>query len=776
MAQSTIVITASEDPSGAGNDAQFTVSVDGNPVGGTDTVTAYHAQGQTEQFTVTGDFGASGPSQVAVNFLDSSPNPQPDLYIESVDVNTVVVPGNQGTVTPSSADPNPSVDPNAAVLFEAGTATFNTAGSPPTPPTVTATNQTVGSGQAIALSQVFSANDPDGDLINSFQLTLAGSGGNAAIGEIVDGNGNTINASQPITVTSLAGLSYVGSSVSAGTDVISLAASDDSGADFGPTGQATMTDTGGSPSPSPQSTIVITASEDPSGAGNDAQFTVSVDGNPVGGTDTVTAYHAQGQTEQFTVTGDFGASGPSQVAVNFLDSSPNPQPDLYIESVDVNNVVVPGNEGTVTPSSADPNPSVDPNAAVLFEAGTATFDTAGSPPTPTGSSGNSGSGSGSTDNNGSSSGSGGSSLPTLSAIPFVPFAAGTATTSFDSSWNLVGSGDFSGDGTQDLVYQRASDGLVEIQLLDGNAVVGGGAISNNAFGAGWNLVDANDFTGNGKTDLVWQRASDGLVEIQYMDGTTAAGGGAIADNPFGAGWGVVGSGDFNNDGKADLILRRNTDGLTEIQYLNGTTPIGGGAIANNAFGAGWNIVASGVDNGNSDLVWRRASDGLTEIQELNGTTVVGGGAITNNAFGAGWNVVGSGDFTGSGNTDLVWQRSSDGMIEIQLLKGATVVGGGALAGDPLDGSWKLVGTADLNNSGKTDLIFRQNTPASPTAVLEMNGNTVVSEALIGNPSSTQLAQLAQAMAGHAVGPGLSSSASTFTSVNSEPGVTLAFHH
>jgi hypothetical protein len=80
-------------------------------------------------------------------------------------------------------------------------------------------------------------------------------------------------------------------------------------------------------------------------------------------------------------------------------------------------------------------------------------------------------------------------------------------------------------------------------------------------------------------ELVWQRASDGLVEIQFMHGITPIGGGAISNSPFDASFRVAGVGDFNADGNQDLMYRRISDGLTEVQFLNGTTPIGGGIVA-----------------------------------------------------------------------------------------------------------------------------------------------------------------------------------------------------
>ena len=78
---------------------------------------------------------------------------------------------------------------------------------------------------------------------------------------------------------------------------------------------------------------------------------------------------------------------------------------------------------------------------------------------------------------------------------------------------------------------------------------------------------------------MWRRPSDGLTEIQFLNGTTPIGGGAIANNPFDASWAISGVADFNGDGRPDLIWRHSGDGLSEIQFLNGITAIGGGIAA-----------------------------------------------------------------------------------------------------------------------------------------------------------------------------------------------------
>ena len=296
----------------------------------------------------------------------------------------------------------------------------------------------------------------------------------------------------------------------------------------------------------------------------------------------------------------------------------------------------------------------------------------------------------------------------------------------DTNWNIVATGDFNGDGKADLVWERPSDHMAEVQLFDGSMPSGGGAIDNNPFDASWVPVAAGDFNGDGKSDLVYRRVSDGYTEIQLLNGTQAVGGGAIANNPFDSSWQIVATGDFNGDGKADLVWRHNSDGMTEVQYLSGNTAVGGGIIANNPFDTSWSVVAHGDFNGDgkADLVWRHNSDGLIEIQYLSGNTAVGGGIIENNPFDASWNVVGTGDFLGNGQADLVWQRASDGLVEIQYLNGNVAVGGGAIQNTSFGADWQVAGVDDFNGDGKADLVYRRASDGA-TEVQLLSGTSVI---------------------------------------------------
>jgi hypothetical protein len=305
-----------------------------------------------------------------------------------------------------------------------------------------------------------------------------------------------------------------------------------------------------------------------------------------------------------------------------------------------------------------------------------------------------------------------------------------ANNAFEPTWNAAGIGDFAGSGVSGIVWDRPSDGIVEIQFLQGNNVTGGGTILDNAFDQTFQVVAVGDFNGDGKSDLAYRRTSDGVPEIQLLNGAASTGGGILVNNTFDTSFKVIGTGDFTGDGHSDLLWQRPSDGLVEIQFIdqNGTAVIGGGQIINNAFtNTDFRVVGVGDFNGDgkSDLVWQRPSDGLVEVQLLDGLTVLGGGQIANNAFtNTDFRVVSVGDFNGDGKSDLVWQRPSDGLIEVQFLNGNTAIGGGVVA-NPLGPDWKVVGAGDFTGSGNMNGLVLRNQTTGGLAIQSLDGITPI---------------------------------------------------
>jgi FG-GAP repeat len=174
-----------------------------------------------------------------------------------------------------------------------------------------------------------------------------------------------------------------------------------------------------------------------------------------------------------------------------------------------------------------------------------------------------------------------------------------------------GIGDYNGNGRADILFRHTS-GSLYTWFMDGLSVSSEGAMG--GVDGTWTVQGAGGFNGDGKADILWrhalghhlclaherhqceqlripgqyrrvvdraghrrlQRGRQGrrpvaahfrralhLVHERHQHCERGPGGGATAD------WTIRGVGDFNGDGKAD-ILWRNTSGVVYVWLMNGT--------------------------------------------------------------------------------------------------------------------------------------------------------------------------------------------------------------
>jgi hypothetical protein len=156
----------------------------------------------------------------------------------------------------------------------------------------------------------------------------------------------------------------------------------------------------------------------------------------------------------------------------------------------------------------------------------------------------------------------------------------------------------------------------------------------------WKIAGTGDFNGDGKSDLLWRR-DNGEVSIWMMDGLTKLPGGYT--NPAFAipiEWKISGTGDFNGDGMSDILWRRD-NGEVSVWLMNGFTGHERGYTSPFAVPTEWKIVDI-VDlngDGKSDLTWRNEAGDLSTWM-MDGRTVVSGGGVVQNISNY-WQIVGA---------------------------------------------------------------------------------------------------------------------------------------
>lgn len=146
---------------------------------------------------------------------------------------------------------------------------------------------------------------------------------------------------------------------------------------------------------------------------------------------------------------------------------------------------------------------------------------------------------------------------------------------------VTGGLDWDGDRNPDVIARNAAGNLVVYR----GSGKGGWAGSATQIGLGWggftSAINAGDFDGDGRADLV-MRSSDGRLWIYPTDGR----GGWGTAKEIGSGWGgftaLFSPGDFDGNGSPDLIAR-GADGTLTLYRTNGR----GGWLGSGAIGSGW---------------------------------------------------------------------------------------------------------------------------------------------------------------------------------------------
>jgi hypothetical protein len=177
-------------------------------------------------------------------------------------------------------------------------------------------------------------------------------------------------------------------------------------------------------------------------------------------------------------------------------------------------------------------------------------------------------------------------------------------------WSIQAVGDFNGNGRTDILW-RDTSGYLAI-WFDGNNL-DTAAPSYGDFPApvdlAWQINGVDDFDGDRHADILW-RHTDGQVAIWYMSGGRRIGDGYPGGRDPSGIFSIQGTGDFDGDGMSDILWRDTSGNLaiwshgdrysdTYPSYRNAGGPVD----------LSWSIKGIGDFNadGRSDLLWTHSS-------------------------------------------------------------------------------------------------------------------------------------------------------------------------
>jgi hypothetical protein len=256
-------------------------------------------------------------------------------------------------------------------------------------------------------------------------------------------------------------------------------------------------------------------------------------------------------------------------------------------------------------------------------------------------------------------------------------------------------GDFGQDANTDLLWRHATSGENVVWHMLG-AVLNGGVQVNPALAdTSWKMVGTHDFNADNKTDVLWRHDISGENVVWYMNGTNLATGTFLTPSSLSdVGWKMAGTGDFNQDGKPDIVWHHQGSGQVVLWYMNGSVMVSGTFTSPDAVpDTNWKVlgVADFNSDGRPDLLWQNLASGELIVWYMNNQTLINPtNTMPQFLTDLNWRLVAVGDYDSDTKPDLVWRHATFGENVLWFMDGVTLISG-TFTTTLADTNWKIVG-------------------------------------------------------------------------------------
>ena len=584
-------------------------------------------------------------------------------------------------------------------------------------PTVTPANQAarVSSSTVLSASSLFSASDPDGTPILSYEVEDTSSGtsnGFWTLNGVVEPNGTAFI----VTAAQLSGLSFTaGSSASSDiTDALEVAATDAAGL-----GSFAAFSVIGVQHVGSESVPVVNASNKTVLPESSLAATSVFSGTAASGF-SIASYEVEDTTSN---SGSWIFNGVTEPANQVIDVPVNQLSELSFQTgFGTDTLMVRANDGTEWGNFT--TFTISPQANAAPPAGTTTVLDLEQPTT----------GVYEYYNIGKSG--------ILQAGPLDQIS---------TSLKVVGIGGFDGSDTADLLTHNTATGAFTVFDVSNNNVTGNAPLGQ--VGLEWQVAGFGDFSGNsGETDMVLRNTNTGQFEVYDIRNNAITG--AASAGQVGLEWQVAGFGDFSsNANETDMLLHNSNTGAFEVYDISHNSIVSAGPMGQ--VGLEWQVAGFGDFTGNAnetDMLLRNSSSGAFELYDIRNNQIVSASVM--GVVGLDWTVAGFADFSGNANeTDMLLRNSGSGVFELYDISKSVVASASAIGS--VGNEWQVAGVA-------VDL-----PPGSSSAA----ASTVLSGPTDDPAGGNSISQLTQAMASIAA-PGGTSSATAPLGQSPMPGADI----
>lgn len=244
------------------------------------------------------------------------------------------------------------------------------------------------------------------------------------------------------------------------------------------------------------------------------------------------------------------------------------------------------------------------------------------------------------------------------------------------------------------------------------------------FGAPVSRSWGGDFDGDGKDDILWRNSITGANIIWRLVTNSHVQQNLPTVAPS---WSIAAIGDFDADGKSDILWRNQANGANVIW------PAADGLLARamDPVSPNWSVAGAGDFDGDarSDLLWRDLVSGANAIWRSADKATPQTLATVN----LDWRVAGVGDFDGDGHADILWNRRSNG--DNVLWKSAAI---GETLTPVRNRVWYPVAVADFNGDARADVLWRAD--SLDRSVIWLSASAATQQSVSGMDPNSSVAE------------------------------------